>query len=108
MKCGTCGTTLKPNARFCSSCGVEINYKEPEVKFSRPPEKYTGPKKLYRSRSDRMVAGVCGGLGAYFDIDSNLIRILWLFSILIGGGGLLLYLIFVLVVPESPLDPWSE
>lgn len=48
-------------------------------------------KKLYRSRSDRQLAGVCGGLGEYFDRDSNIIRLIFLATLLIGGSGLLLY-----------------
>lgn len=48
-------------------------------------------KKLYRSRSDRHLAGVCGGLGEYFDRDPNIIRLIFLATLLIGGSGLLLY-----------------
>lgn len=108
MKCGTCGANIKDNSRFCSSCGTAIEYEEPKPRFSRPPEKYSGPKKLYRSRSDRWVAGVCGGLGNYFNVDSNLIRLIWVLFTLAGGAGLLAYIIFVIVIPESPYDPWSE
>jgi phage shock protein C len=59
------------------------------------------PKKLYRSRSDRKLAGVCGGIGEYFEIDPVLIRLLWIFFTLAGGGGVLAYIIAWLVVPES-------
>jgi phage shock protein C len=61
-----------------------------------------GPKRLYRSRMDRKLAGVCGGIGAYFNVDPVLIRLLWVFFTLAGGGGLLAYIIAWLVVPESP------
>jgi len=44
-------------------------------------------KKLYRSKKDRMLAGVCGGIGEYFGIDSTLIRILWVLLSLGGGAG---------------------
>jgi phage shock protein C len=47
-------------------------------------------KKLFRSRTNRKIAGVCGGLGDYFNIDPTLVRILFL--IFFGGGGLLLYI----------------
>jgi phage shock protein PspC (stress-responsive transcriptional regulator) len=62
------------------------------------------PKKLTRSRDDRMVAGVAGGLGEYFDIDSTIVRILFALSVFFGvGSGLLIYFILMLVVPEEPL-----
>jgi phage shock protein C len=61
-----------------------------------------GPRRLYRSRRDRKLAGVCAGIGEYFDIDPVLIRLLWIFFTLAGGGGLLAYLIAWLVVPEAP------
>jgi phage shock protein C len=57
---------------------------------------------LYRSRKDRKLAGVCGGLGEYFEVDPIIIRLLWVFLILAGGGGVLAYLIAWLVVPEAP------
>jgi phage shock protein C len=59
-------------------------------------------KKLYRSNSDRMIAGVCGGLGQHFDIDSTLLRIGFVVLFLLGGHGLLIYLIMALIVPLEP------
>ena len=58
-------------------------------------------KKLYRSRDDKFLAGVCGGLADYFNMDSNLIRILWIFLILFKGAGVLVYLIAWLIIPEE-------
>ena len=60
-------------------------------------------KKLYRSEDDRMIAGVAGGLGEFLDIDSTIIRLIFAFSILLGGTGLLVYAVMWLVVPESPV-----
>ncbi len=61
-------------------------------------------KKLYRSRENRMIAGVCGGLGEYLNIDPTLIRLAVVFLSLWlgGGGGLLLYFIAWFVIPEAP------
>lgn len=56
-------------------------------------------KRLYRSRIDRMVFGVCGGLGSYFDIDPVLIRVIFVLSIFFGGIGILAYIILAIVVP---------
>ena len=62
----------------------------------------TTMKKLYRSRTNRKIAGVCGGLGEYFGIDPTLIRLAVVFFALWWGGGLLAYLIAWFVIPEEP------
>lgn len=60
-------------------------------------------KKLYRSRTDKMIAGVCGGLGRYLGIDPTLVRLLFVLLVLLGvGSGLLIYLILMVVVPLEP------
>jgi phage shock protein C len=62
-------------------------------------------KRFYRSRSDRMIAGVCGGMGAYFNVDPTLIRLLFVGAAFINPpGAVLAYLIMMLVVPEESLD----
>lgn len=58
-------------------------------------------KKLTRSLIDRKIAGVCGGLGEYLNVDPTIIRIIWAMLALIGAGGLILYLICALVIPEA-------
>lgn len=59
-------------------------------------------KRLYRSRSDRRIAGVCGGLAAYFNIDPTLIRLLFVLGLIFVGGTLLAYFILMIVIPEEP------
>ncbi len=59
-------------------------------------------KRLYRSRDNFMIAGVCGGLGEYFDIDPTFIRLLWVLFILAGGSGILAYIIAWIVIPQHP------
>lgn len=59
-------------------------------------------KKLYRSRSDKKVAGVCGGLAKYLNIDPTVVRLIWAIVVVCGGAGLLAYLICALVIPEEP------
>ena len=56
-------------------------------------------KKLFRSRTDRKVAGVCGGISEYLEVDSTLIRLFWLIAIFCMGGGLLAYLIAWIIIP---------
>jgi len=59
-------------------------------------------KKLYRSRKDRMIVGVCGGLARYFNIDPTIVRIVVVALIFCEGFGLLAYLIMAIVVPLEP------
>jgi len=58
-------------------------------------------KRLYLSDTDKKIAGVCGGLAAYFDLDSTLIRILWLVAVCCAGTGVLLYLAMWLIFPRE-------
>lgn len=57
-------------------------------------------KKLYRSREDRKIAGVCGGIAEYFDIDSTLVRLGWVLFMFAGGSGILAYFIAWIIMPE--------
>ena len=59
-------------------------------------------KKLYRSRYDRQVAGVCGGLAEYLNTDPTIIRLLFIVMTLMGGPGLIVYIALALIVPETP------
>ena len=59
-------------------------------------------RKLYRSRTERSIAGICGGLAAYFDSDPTLIRLLMLLLILFGGLSIWAYIILWIVIPEEP------
>ncbi len=59
-------------------------------------------KKLYKSRTDKKLDGVCGGLGEYFAVDSTLIRLAWVVFSLAGGAGLLAYIIAAIVIPVKP------
>ena len=61
-------------------------------------------KKLYRSKKNRKIAGVCGGIAEYFDIDPIIIRLITLILVLSAGGGLIAYIIAWIVVPEEPED----
>jgi phage shock protein PspC (stress-responsive transcriptional regulator) len=58
-------------------------------------------KKLYRSKKDRILGGVCGGIAEYAKIDSTLIRLAFAISVLFGGFGILAYLIAWIIIPEQ-------
>ena len=59
-------------------------------------------KELYRSKKNRKIAGVCGGIAEYLDIDPIIIRLITLILVLSAGGGLIAYIIAWIVVPEEP------
>ncbi len=59
-------------------------------------------KKLYRSIDDKKIAGVCGGLGEYFDIDPTIIRLALVALVLAAGSGVLAYILAWIIVPEQP------
>jgi phage shock protein C len=61
-------------------------------------------KRLYRSRDEKMIGGVCGGLAQYLDVDPTLIRVLWVVVTVMGAGtGLLAYLILWVLIPQEPV-----
>jgi phage shock protein C len=66
-------------------------------------------KRLTRSRTERWIGGVCGGIGNYFNLDPTIIRVVFILLALIVGGGLLIYLILWLVIPlEAEMDAAIE
>jgi phage shock protein C len=62
-------------------------------------------KKLYRSRTNRKLWGVCGGLAQYFNIDPTLIRVLFVISLFIGSLGFWVYIVMAIIVPLEPQRP---
>lgn len=59
-------------------------------------------KRLYRSRSQRMLAGVCGGIAEYFKIDPTLVRLGWVIFCFAAGSGIIAYIIAAIIIPENP------
>ncbi len=59
-------------------------------------------KKIYRSQKDSMIAGVCGGIAEYFDIDSTLVRLLAILVVFLGGVGVIAYIIAWIIIPQNP------
>ena len=59
-------------------------------------------KKLYRNTENKMLAGVCSGIADYFDIDPTLVRLGWVLFSLLGGSGLLAYIIAAIIIPDAP------
>ena len=73
---------------------------------TRSSRRVTKSKKLYRSGTNKIIAGVCGGVGKYLDIDPTIIRLIWLLSFFVWGSGLLAYAIAWLIVPKNPRHRW--
>ena len=61
-------------------------------------------KRLYRSRTNKMLAGVCGGLGDFFELDPTLIRLAAVVLVLAAGAGILAYIVAWIIVPMQPWD----
>ena len=59
-------------------------------------------KRLYKSNTNKVIDGVCGGIGEYFNIDPMLVRLAWVVFCALGGSGLLAYIIMALIIPRQP------
>lgn len=99
MICSSCQRNIADGSRFCYNCGAR-------QQATGAPDMASvtgGPRKLMRSSTDRKIAGVCGGVAEYFDVDPTIVRVVWLLVVLCGGTGLLLYVILWIVLPLAPL-----
>ncbi len=65
-------------------------------------------RRLYRSEKDRMIGGVCGGLAEVLDIDPTIVRVIFVLLALLGGHGILLYIILWLIMPPASQVPMSQ
>ncbi len=92
MFCPRCGKEYAERVNFCCQCGAAMYVPAP-----------TSAKKLMRSRKDEKIAGVCGGFAEYLEVDSTLVRLLWVALAFFGGWGLIAYIIAWIVMPVEPL-----
>lgn len=60
-------------------------------------------KKLYKSNTNKMICGVCGGLGEFFGIDPTIIRLVWAIAGLMGGAGVVAYVLAAVIIPNSEI-----
>lgn len=99
MICPNCQKDIAIGSKFCYNCGA----KQPETAAPAPLSSPVYPRKrLVRSTNDRKIAGVCAGIADYFDIDTTLVRVLWLLATLVPGPNILAYIILWIAVPEGP------
>lgn len=64
-------------------------------------------KKLYKTKEQAMISGVCAGIAEYFDLDVSIIRIIWVVFILAGGSGILAYIAAAIILPEK-MDVYKQ
>lgn len=64
-------------------------------------------KRLYRSGKDKVIAGICGGIAEYFNIDSTIVRLIWALSILLWGMGIIAYIVAWIIIPRNPKHKWN-
>src|SRR5689334_12798244 len=60
------------------------------------------PRRLYKSRRNRFIDGICGGIAEYFQVDPTIVRLLWVLVTLLGGSGIILYIVGMIVIPVNP------
>lgn len=80
--------------------------KKAEGKVSKKRPAVQPVKRLYRSGKDKILGGVCGGIGEYLGVDPTLIRLLWILFSLAYGMGILLYIVMWIIVPRNPGHRW--
>lgn len=65
-------------------------------------------KKLYKSTKNKVLTGVCGGLGEYFNFDATIIRLIFAVTLIFGGMGLVVYIIATVVIPSKPIENFED
>ena len=92
MICLNCQREIPDYSNYCSTCGSR-------------QQGATGSKRLMRSSSNSKIAGVCGGIAEYLNVDPTLVRVFWAILSLVPGcifGGMVAYLLAWLIVPKAP------
>jgi phage shock protein C len=92
MFCIQCGREIADSSNFCSSCGAGQRQR-------------TAHKQLTLSATDKKLAGVCGGIAEYLDVDPTIVRLIWVaLSVVPGGfvGGALAYFLAWIIIPKAP------
>ena len=97
MYCSNCGKDIGEYPNFCQYCGSRVAPLPPTIKLPRHP--------FARFSADKKIAGVCAGVARYFDVDATLVRALWLLCVLLGGSGLIAYVVLWIVMPLDPEYP---
>ena len=92
MFCMQCGREIADASSFCSLCGARQRHR-------------TSQKQLMLSGTDKKLAGVCGGIAEYLDVDPTIVRLIWVaLSVVPGGfvGGAIAYFLAWIIIPKQP------
>ncbi|MBN1570258.1 MAG: PspC domain-containing protein [Acidobacteria bacterium] len=98
MICENCHSNIADNSTFCNYCGARQNV--------APVSGAPAPKRLMRSVTDCKIAGVCGGIAEYFDMDSSIVRLVWVLVVLMPipfVPAFIGYFVAWIVMPKAPL-----
>ena len=104
MNCGSCQREIADNSNFCYFCGARQNAAAPPP--PPPPSAPYANKRLMRSSVDRKIAGVCGGIAEYFEMDSTIVRIIWVLLVLMPVPvvpAFVGYFVAWIVMPLAPM-----
>jgi phage shock protein C len=96
MFCSKCGNSVDPTSRFCPACGATVASPPP------PQPGYPNPGQLTRSRTNRVIAGVCAGFALHYGWDVTLVRVLTALFCIFTGIGAIAYLVAWVIIPEAP------
>jgi phage shock protein C len=94
MFCPQCGVQYTEPVNYCCQCGASLQQKAGDRSL----------KKLALSKTDKKIAGVCGGFAEYLDMDPTLVRLIWVIMALCVGWGVVGYLVAWIVMPAAPLQ----
>jgi phage shock protein C len=99
MVCANCQKEVPAGSNFCCICGA----RQPAGSGPDATAQSYPRKRLMRSSAGKKIAGVCGGLAEYFDLDPTVVRLIWFLSLFISfGTSVFAYIILWIVLPEAP------
>jgi phage shock protein C len=111
VNCSKCGAANEDFAEYCASCGEPVKKEDPTkettTETTSPSEKKES--KLYRSRTNKMISGLSAGFAKEFNMDVDLVRILWvIFFVVTGGTAIIVYVILWAIIPLEPKTETEE
>jgi phage shock protein C len=101
MLCPNCQKQIADYSNYCYNCGA----KQTVTAATGPGVVNCAHKRLMRSSTDKKIAGVCGGLAEYFDLDPIIIRLCWLLAVFCAGSGVIAYIVLWIILPVAPPEP---
>lgn len=107
MICSHCQRELRDDSTFCSGCGLRVAHAATAASRASTADRSDGQpaRRLARSRTERTLGGVCGGLADYLQVAPVIVRAAWIILSIVPGmvlGGVVLYLLAWLVIPDAP------